>query len=171
MKTPSFCSTENYASKMVHSDFYLNIKLVAPFNIFPTSQRSLKSELCTERYKFSKFEGWNRLLFIIPDEFGKPFADLYCSYPELKSENRLPTLNSVKSANGLPTFWYIVHSNLLQWTENFETKFSNFKLPFDLQNLGIWASLQHESCRYLNKLSNKLWITWNWGHIRKILIF
>ena len=161
MKIPSFCLTKNSTSKTVHSNSEFNIKLVDPFNIFPTSQISLKSELCIRRYKFLKFEGCLPLLFEINFWWNRQMVCRlqYCTCFELKSAFHLLTLNSVKSANGLPTFWYIVHSKLLQWTENFETKFSNFKLPFDLQNLGIWASLQHESCRSLNKLSNKLWIT------------
>ena len=145
----------------MYSSFELNIKLVAPFNWFPTSQRSLKSELCIGRYEFSKFEGCLPLLFKINFWWIRQMVCRlqYCACFELKSAFHLPNFNSVKSANGLPTFWYIVHSKLLQWTENFETKFSNLKLPFDLQNLRIWASLQHESCRSLNKISNELWIT------------
>ena len=161
MKTPSFCSIKNSASKTMHSGFDLNIKLVSPFNIFPTNQRLLKSELCTRIYEFSKFEGCLPLLFKINFWWIRQMVCRlqYCACFELKSAFHLPTLNSVKSANGLPTFCYIVHSKLLQWIENFETKFSNFKLPFDLQNLIIWANLQHKSCRSLNKLFNKLYIT------------
>ena len=109
MKTPGFCSTENSAPKTVHSGFMSNIKLLDTFDSFPTSQRSLKSELCTGRYEFLKFETENLLLFIIPDEIGKPVADFYCSQPELKSATRLLTSHQActtfkaKSTNGSPT--------------------------------------------------------------------
>ena len=173
MKTLGFCSTENYASKTVHEGFKSNIKLVENFESFLKSQRSLKLELCIRRYEFSKFEGCLPLLFKINFWWNRQMVCRlqYCACFELKSAFHLMTLNSVKLANGLPTFWYIVHSKLLQWTENFETKFSNFKLLFDLQNLRIWASLQHKSCRSMSKISNELWITWKRGYIRKILIF
>ena len=173
MKTPSFCSTENSTSKTVHSSFKLNIKLVSPFNIFPTSQRSLKLELCIGRYEFLKFEDCLPLLFKINFWWNRQMVCRlqYCAYFELKSAFHLPTLNSVKSANGLPTFWYNLHTNSEQYQKFLNSISSNFEPQFDLENLRIWAYLQHESCISLNKLSNELLFTLNRGHIKNILIF